>query len=72
MKHIIVDDKIYEIKTTNIISILQLLEDSFISKDADTVKKNIYNAISLTKEIIFEEMHKQTPITLDAFFGEEE
>jgi hypothetical protein len=67
-KKIVVDNKLYEIKTINILSILSLLEESLITDNADQHYKNIYNAISLTKEIIQDEMNNQTPIELTETF----
>lgn len=61
MKQIIHDNKIYTISTPNILNIIKCLE-SAIQEPHEF--KHLYNALSLSHEIVLAEMKKQTPTPL--------
>lgn len=62
MKQIIHDNKIYTISTPNILSIIKCLENAIHSPQDNY--QHLYNALSLSHEIILDEMRKQTPTPL--------
>jgi len=55
---------VYKINTPNILQIVSLLERTITSDDCD-VEKNLHILLSLSKEIVHNEMANQTPLQLE-------
>ncbi|NDB58258.1 hypothetical protein EB001_07420 [bacterium] len=72
MKYIVdQDNNLYQIKTINILQIIDCLQTALTTNDPEQHYRSIYNALSLSDEIVQLEMRNQTPTKLEKEFTDE-